>query len=1819
MRARTEFVATLFAVLLLAVPTLAQEAPLVPERRAVVAQGVDYPGNDIAQILDATEEGCIAACLADPDCLAVTYNRGARACFPKSAAVAGVPFAGAVSARVIAAAPGLAGLAHDRAAALGILSPADLSAAYGQAEGIGRRHEPGRFAVPDLLEAARQEERAGNIATASRFTGAAVALTDAPDLWVDYARLVLAMKANSSSERRAFDSRALSAALNGYLRAEDDRVAAAALLVLAEALEAGGRGADSVKALRLAQTLAPRADIAERLDRARAQFGFRITDHRVESDNALPRICAEFSETLAGGTDFAPFVQMPEPGLAVEAEDKRLCVSGLSHGTRYRLVFRDGLPAASGERLAGDVEIAAYVRDRAPSVRFPGRAYVLPQTPDAGLPVETVNADEIELVLRLVSDRNLVRAIREGWLARPLDAWDAQVFSDEAAEEIWRGTAEVPVEVNRTMTARIPVADLAGVLPAGIYALEARVPGQDTWDTPAAMQWFVVSDLGLTTLQGTDGLHVFVRGLSDAAPRTGLQVQLVSRANAILGETETDSQGYARFPAGLAAGRGGAEPALLTVADADRDFAFLSLAEPEFDLSDRGVAGRAPAPPIDLFLATDRGAYRAGETIHATALARDPAARAIPSLPLTARLLRPDGVEHARKTVAAGQAGGTALAFDLSASVPRGPWRLEVLADPDAPPLAAARVLVEDFLPERIDADLTLAEGPLPLGSRQLLTLDARYLYGAPGAGLEVEGDLRLSPADRVPGWEGYAFGRHDETGPRWGDAIPGATTDDAGRAAITLTLPDLAEAREPMQARVAVRVSEGSGRPVERRIDRLALPPMALPAIRPLFEGGTVRRGEEARFRLAALGPDGAAADLPARWVLNRVERRYQWYALYGQWNWEVTTSRSRVAEGMVDLKAANPVEISVPVDSGAYELVLETRGGVAASSVDFYAGWYVAEGAAADTPDALTVALDRPAYRAGDMATATIEAPADGVALVTVLGSRLIDMQAVPVVAGLNEISLQVTDDWGAGAYVAASVVRPLAAGSGRAPVRALGIAHAPVDPGDRALDVTFDVAAEADPRRPLPVALDVAGLVAGEEAFVTIAAVDVGILNLTGHQSPDPKGHYFGQRRLGVAIRDLYGRLIDGQAGAMGRIRQGGDAGTAARLEAPPPTEDLVAYFAGPLPVGPDGRVETAFDLPAFNGTVRLMVVAWSRSGVGQAEAEVLVRDPVVVTASAPRFLSPGDESRLLLELAHATGPAGRMGLDITATGVALGPVPSGLDLGEGGRASLNVPLIAPAAAGTGAIRIAVTTPAGQVLIKEMPLDIRATDPPILRQSRFTLAAGQDFTVTPDIFAGLRPGTGQATLAIGPVARFDAPGLLASLDRYPYGCTEQVTSRALPLLYLSSVATAMGLGTAEDLDASIAQAIEAVLLNQAGSGSFGLWRPGSGDLWLDAYVTDFLSRARMQGHDVRETAFAMALDNLRNRVNYAPDFDRGGADLAYALMVLAREGAAAVGDLRYYADVKADAFDSPLALAQLGAALAAYGDPTRAEAMFGRALAMAEGAVQVPEARLWRSDYGTALRDAAGVLALAAEAGSAVSEAPALQRAVARGMSEGRLSTQEQVWALLATQALIDRPGAEGFTLDGAPVSGPLVRVLEPETFAGSLTLGNGTDREEVLTLTTYGVPEVPEPAGGRGYAIRRDYFTTEGVPVDPARVVRGTRMVAVVEVTPFDTDEGRLIVDDPLPAGFEIDNPALLAGGETGGFDWLGATAETRMAEFRADRFRAAVDWGGTRPFRLAYVVRAVSPGSFHHPAASVEDMYRPDRRAWTDAGRVIVAE
>ena len=342
---------------------------------------------------------------------------------------------------------------------------------------------------------------------------------------------------------------------------------------------------------------------------------------------------------------------------------------------------------------------------------------------------------------------------------------------------------------------------------------------------------------------------------------------------------------------------------------------------------------------------------------------------------------------------------------------------------------------------------------------------------------------------------------------------------------------------------------------------------------------------------------------------------------------------------------------------------------------------------------------------------------------------------------------------------------------------------------------------------------------------------------------------------------------------------------------------------------------------------------------------------------------------------------------------------------------------------------------------------------------------------------------------------------------------------------------------------------------------------------------------------------------------KLEIASLLDDMGVDIIEAGFPIASEG-----DFNAVSEIAQNAQNSVicgLARAQLGAALANYGEQTRADRMFGLAeeLALRDRT----NTAVWRDDYGTALRDTAGLLHLAAEVGSTRIDRAQLAASITQ--RAGRYSTQEAAQVLMAAQALRSGTGPTALTVDDVPTAGPVVQTR----MAGDAVsvIRNVSGAAQDVTLTTYGVPLIAPEAGGYGYSITRTAYNMDGTQVDGPWTV-GERRVIVLRVQPFETVGARLMVDDPLPAGIEIDNPNLLRSGDVRGLDWL-TPAVPQHAEFRSDRFLAAVDHRGEEAFELAYIARAVSPGDFQHPAASVEDMYRAEYRAVTDTGRTLVTE
>src|SRR6202008_4641662 len=187
------------------------------------------------------------------------------------------------------------------------------------------------------------------------------------------------------------------------------------------------------------------------------------------------------------------------------------------------------------------------------------------------------------------------------------------------------------------------------------------------------------------------------------------------------------------------------------------------------------------------------------------------------------------------------------------------------------------------------------------------------------------------------------------------------------------------------------------------------------------------------------------------------------------------------------------------------------------------------------------------------------------------------------------------------------------------------------------------------------------------------------------------------------------------------------------------------------------------------------------------------------------------------------------------------------------------------------------------------------------------------------------------------------------------------------------------------------------------------------------------------------------------------------------------------------------------------------------------------------------------------------------------------------------------------------------------GAVNRNLRASDLQQPLTLTNAGESPVQAIVTVSGAPLVPEPAAERGLKIERTYYPLDGKPADITKAKQNDRFAVVLKVTEPKPEYAHVMVSDYLPAGFEIDNPHLVSSGDTGTLDWIGDGQEPVNAQFRDDRFTAAVDRAADSKsvFTVAYVVRAVTPGKYVLPQAYVEDMYNPSRYGRTGTGTVEV--
>jgi uncharacterized protein YfaS (alpha-2-macroglobulin family) len=464
---------------------------------------------------------------------------------------------------------------------------------------------------------------------------------------------------------------------------------------------------------------------------------------------------------------------------------------------------------------------------------------------------------------------------------------------------------------------------------------------------------------------------------------------------------------------------------------------------------------------------------------------------------------------------------------------------------------------------------------------------------------------------------------------------------------------------------------------------------------------------------------------------------------------------------------------------------------------------------------------------------------------------------------------------------------------------------------------------------------------------------------------------------------------------------------------------------------------------------------------------------------------------------------------------------------------------------------------------------------------------------------------PGTATVRATWGQPVRYDADALMRAALDFPLWCAEQSATKVLALV------TASGL---DQRELRLGAAVGSLLDKQRFDGSFAMWSAqGTASPWISAYAVEALARARDAGVTVPEAAMSAGLEALaRDAEDVAPEKPEEFADQAYRLHALALAGRPLPGATRRLAEQMAQ-LPTPLSRAQLGAALARMGDTPRAEAAFRASL-------EATPRTFWYHDYGSVARDTLAVTLLLRESRLLPDRLSAQLARLpgARELSPDNTSTQEQAWAVLLAASLGRDGRPARITLDGtalAPAPGASPATVSV-TLPAAAVARNAGDRSVIQSVTTSGLPAQPLPAARSGMRIARRFLMPDGTDLNLDTLRQNSTFVLLVEARSEDGGDHRVMVQQGLPAGWEV--ASRLPSGPVQGMPFLGELTEPDTVAALDDRFAVAAEVSGDQPLaRFAVMIRAVTPGTFELPGAQAQDMYRPAIFARQNSGRITV--
>ena len=1587
-----------------------------------------------------------------------------------------------------------------------------------------------------------------------------------------------------------------------------------------------------------------------------------------------------FSVPLDASKPFGHFIKVDQKNTAwhLSEDGHTLYMVGAQPSTRYKIQVSPGIQAANGSTLNRSRSETVKTSPAPASLGFASDGHVLPLHGHRGLPVYAQNVMEANISFFRIED-DKIGALRNWYGGTRRSFYQLDDIPDYA-ELVYEGRFKLTHERNRRRMINLPVQDIAPLKQAGVYIAVMRRPGQ--FENPVSATWFSVTDLGIHLRSYGTTQQIMVHSLDTTKPVSGASIELLSRSGGVVHRGRTDAKGIYQL-------RNSVKYQQMLVVRKGGSVSILPLDTAALDLSDFNLHDR-PSVKRELFIWSPRDLYRGGEKAHFSALLRDADGRAVKSPVLEARLVRPDGQVIKNAKLRPEKQGYYEFSYNFAADAMTGDWRLE-LVKPDQENSQDYHFQVEDFMPERLKITFNPGQEAQPAYGQKNLRLPilGEYLYGAPAAGNRLDTSFNASPtATPFKQWKEFRFGNPNQSD--WNSSWEQKNLSMNDQGKLTLAIENRwKQANTPMAVWVTANLFETGGRSITRRHRNIWLPSKQLIGIRPLFKDHASPSGL-AEFEL--IRTDGSKAlsainNLQIR-LVNRTPRYHWRYDSHQGWYHQRSDKSYTELTLATSLDGKQPGKIQVPVKWGEYRLEVTDPITNLTTTLDFQAGdysyWHYADDSQNNTrPDQVTLGMDKESYSAGDVISLSVKAPAAGEALVMVEADKLLWSKRISVPAEGTKVDIPVSKDWNRhDTYISVLHLQPSDDQLRITPNRAIGLAHLPLDRADRGLSVNLHTPEKWLPNRTVTLDLDVkdSSNTPVEQAWVTLAAVDVGVLSLTRFKTPDPFNYFFEPRRYGVNLYDQYGHVIDFNSADKASLRFGGDADMARGGDMARSEVQIVSLFSGKVKVE-HGKAQIPLKLPDFNGHLRLMALAFNDQQVGISDAEVIVAAPVVTQLSMPRFVAIGDQSNVALDITNLSGSPLKLDVAMQAQGpVTLkststidGIAPDNnrqqtLSLQHKEKTTLVYPFNAtysPADMQPGSTLSRITFKASIQGHPDYPIDrkwtliSRPANPAETQQIRIRLKPQESIGVEAEQLTNLLPESLKVQATLNSAANLNPHNQLANLLTYPYGCLEQTLSSTWPWLYsIDDKLNVLGLpaSSAAQRNQAIESGIERMAKRQMGHGGYGLWSSTDQheEHWLTAHTADFLTDAQEQGIKVdpvlldktlkRLSDYIRGRGTLRERWSQRKELYRFSYQ-SYAAYVLARHQRISLPNIRKLA-TSAPKPEQALPLTWLAAAAQLQGDKKLARELLQRA-------IQANRDSVYIGDYGSNIRDMAvqarllmkhtiGNTLASINGSNAEDYVNTLLFKLEQELRKRRyLSTQERNALYMAAITQEKQTGQVTKALlvfgDGEQridTTGPQTERAAGDFLQSGFLVQNLGEHSLGVDLVYQGLPKQQRAKFSGGVNVSRRYFDAKGKPLTfkNGQLSLHVGDLVVAELT-LSSKEYRpdLLLVDLIPAGLELENQnlgdsvklkELTIENHTLGY-WHDR-ADIRHQEYRDDRFVTALalgdSWGDAGAVRIFYLARAVTPGNYQIPAPLLEDMYDPEARAiGKSTGKLVISQ